>query len=200
MNEETTTKAPAEKAAAAPTQNTPGGGAGRSQQQLRGKRPRRKSQYGTQLQEKQDLKGTFGIREEQLRKYYREAKRAGGQTGDNLVVLLERRLDNAIFRSGFAQTRKQARQMTTHRFFQVNGRSVDIPSYLLRPGDEIAVRQSKQSSAYFTNFEKRVQNARVPSWIELTPKAFSFKVTNLPTAEEAALGVDIRAIVELFAR
>ncbi|MEX0650042.1 MAG: 30S ribosomal protein S4 [Candidatus Andersenbacteria bacterium] len=200
MNDAAPTKEPVKTASGAAPGAQPGGPGGRGQSRNPGKRPRRKSQYGTQLQEKQDLKETFGIREEQLRKYYREAKRAGGQTGDILITILERRLDNAIFRAGFAQTRKQARQMTSHKFFQVNGRSTDIPSYLLRPGDVVTVREGKQKSQYFTNFEKRVQNARVPSWVELTPEAFSFKVTSLPTAEEANLGIDIRAIVEFFAR
>lgn len=210
MNDEKTTEtksAPATPAANAPQKaadatRTPGrGGQGQGGRQGGpGRRPRRKTQYGIQLQEKQDLKQTFGIREEQLRKYYREAKRAGGQTGDNLISILESRLDNAIFRAGFADTRKQARQMSSHKLFAVNGRSVNIPSYNLKPGDEVSVRESKQGKEFFSNFEKKVQNARVPSWIELTPKKFSFKVNSAPSAEEANLGIDIRAIVELFAR
>ncbi len=165
-----------------------------------GRRPRRKSRYGVQLQEKQDLKQMFGIREEQLKRYYKEARRHTGQTGPEIVVLLERRLDNAIYRAGFAQTRPQARQMATHRLFTVNGRPVDIPSHLLRPGDIVMVRPSKKKASYFTNFEKRLQNMRPPSWITLAPKEYAFRVETLPTYEEANVGVDMRSIVEYFAR
>lgn len=169
-------------------------------QQSQSRRRRSKSRYGTQLQEKQDLKKTFGIREEQLRRYYREASAQSGETGRSLIELLERRLDNAVFRTGLAQTRSQARQMSTHRFFAVNGRPVDVPSYSLKPGDVVTVRDGKRSKSYFSNFDKRMQNVRTPSWISVNPEEFSFTVTALPTYEEANLGIDIRAIVEFFAR
>lgn len=176
----------------APTQtNQPGGRTRR--------RPR--TRYGVQLLEKQQLKQIFGVREEQLRKYFVKAQRVAGETGPKLVSLLESRLDNAVFRAGIAQTRPQARQMASHRFFTVNGRAVDVPSYQLSPGDVVQVRESKRASSYFTNFDKRMQNVRVPSW--LTPvdaKKFSFTVSAVPTHEEANLGVDIRAVVEFFAR
>lgn len=165
-----------------------------------GRRRKRKSRYGTQLQEKQNLKEMFGIREEQLKRYYREARRATGETGPEIVVLVERRLDNAIYRAGFAQTRAQARQMATHRFFAVNGRAVDIPSHSLRPGDVVAIRENKKKASYFTNFEKRLQHTRPPSWITITPKEHSFRIETLPTYEEANVGVDMRSIVEYFAR
>jgi small subunit ribosomal protein S4 len=90
--------------------------------------------------------------------------------------------------------------MATHRFFTVNGRPVDVPSYLLKPGDVVAARESKHNSSYFSNFEKRLQNSRPPSWITLSPKAYSFTVADSPSYEEANLGVDIRAVVEYFAR
>lgn len=163
-------------------------------------RRRNRSRYATQLQEKQDLKNLYGIREQQLKRYYFEALRAGGETGPNMVSLLERRLDNAVYRAGFAQTRPQARQMTTHRLFQVNGRSVDIPSYSLRPGDVVTVKQSKQNKSYFSNFEKRLQNVRPPAWATLNAKDFGFTVQSVPTFDEANIGIDIRAVVEYFAR
>lgn len=169
------------------------------QQQQRGRR-KQVSRYGTQLKEKQDLKKMFGLREEQLHRYYERALKFKGQTGPTLVSMLERRLDNAIFRSGFAQTRPQARQMATHRLFAVNGKAVDVPSYSLKVGDVVSVRDGKKSKAYFTNFEKRMQNVNAPSWVLINPEEFSFKVTSLPSFEEANVGVDIRAIVEFFAR
>ena len=117
-----------------------------------------------------------------------------------MVSLLERRLDNAIFRAGFAATRAQARQMASHRFFSVNGQPVTIPSYSLSEGDEIAVLKTKQEASYFSNFDKRMQGVRAPSWLELKPKAFAFKIVSAPAFEEANVGVDIRAVVEFFAR
>lgn len=171
----------------------------RAPQQQRGRR-KQVSRYGSQLKEKQDLKKLFGLREEQLHRYYERALKFKGQTGPTLVSMLERRLDNAIFRSGFAQTRPQARQMATHRLFAVNGKPVDVPSYSLKIGDVVSVREGKKSKAYFTNFEKRMQNVQAPSWVLINPEEFSFKVTNIPSFEEANVGVDIRAVVEFFAR
>ncbi len=182
-----------------PQAPTPGGGgAPQQQQQQRRRRPR--TRYGVQLHEKQELKKSYGIREEQLKKYYREALRAQGETGQNMISILESRLDNAIFRAGFAQTRAQARQMASHRFFSVNGRPTNIPSYALRAGDEVLVLDSKKDASYFSTFEKRMQGVRAPSWIELSPKSFGFKIMGTPEFEEANVGVDVRAIVEYFAR
>lgn len=169
-------------------------------QQGQRKRRRSRTRYGTQLLEKQQLKEVFGIREQQLKKYFWKARRVPGETGPLLIQTLERRLDNAIFRAGFAQTRPQARQMASHKFFTVNGHPVDVPSYQLKPKDIVQVRNSKQATAYFKNFEKRMQNVRPPSWISINPKEFNFVVAAVPTYEEANLGVDIRAVVEFFAR
>ncbi len=171
--------------------------AGRS---LAGRRRRPRSRYAGQLQEKQLLKSMYNIREEQLKKYYKQARRTGGPTGPNLIVLLERRLDNAVFRSGFAQTRRQARQMTTHGFFTVNNRPVDIPSYAIKPGDIVGIRPGKREASYFSAFEKRMQNIRLPSWILLSPKEYSFSIASLPAHDEANVGADVRAVVEYFAR
>lgn len=172
----------------------------KQQQQQKGRRRRPQSRYGVGLQEKQSLKKIFGLREEQLKRYYKQALKFKGQTGPTLITLLERRLDNAIFRAGFAQTRPQSRQMTTHRLFAVNGTPVDVPSYSLKPGDVVSVRESKRAKAYFSSFEKRMQNADSPSWILVNPQEFSFKVTTTPSYEEANVGVDVRAVVEFFAR
>ena len=165
------------------------------------KGPRRKvSRYGTQIQEKKALKELYGIREEQLKNYYKKALRSKEETGPALITMLERRLDNAVFRSGMAQTRPQARQMSTHGFFTVNGVPVDIPSYLLKTGDVVAVKENKRSKPYFSNFDKRMQSVRTPSWVSITADDYSFKFTALPDVEEANVGVDMRAIVEFFTR
>lgn len=164
------------------------------------KRRRNTSRYGQQLVEKQTLKELYGLREEQLRGYYRRALAARGQTGPGLIAMLERRLDNAVFRVGFAQTRPQARQMVAHGLFLVNGRKADIPSYQLHTNDVISIKESKRAKALFDNFEKRMQGARLPSWLALDIKGYGFKVMTDPSAEEANIGIDIRAVVELFAR
>lgn len=163
--------------------------------------PRRNvSRYGTQLKEKQTLKEMFGVRERQLRRYYQIAQRVRGETGPHLISLLERRLDNAVFRAGFAATRPQARQMTTHGLFAINDRRVDVPSYSLKPGDIVSIKTSKRGKSYFTNLAKRLQNVHPPDWITLDPENFAFRVTAQPEGEVSSIGVDIRAIVELFAR
>ena len=196
MSSETTTTTPAPVATAAATatpERKP------QQQRQQGRRPRQKSRYGQQLSEKQNLKNLFGIRDGQLRKYYTQALRVQGQTGPMLISLLERRLDNAIFRAGFAETRPQARQMATHRLFAVNGRAVDVPSYELKIGDVVSVKENKRNKAYFSNFEKKMQNVSTPSWILANPEEFSFKVQSLPSFDEANVGVDVRAVLEFFA-
>lgn len=168
------------------------------QQQQRRRRPR--TRFGQQMEEKQQLKAIFGIREEQLRRYYTLSRQGKAETGPALIAMLEQRLDNAIYRAGFAETRPQARQMASHRLFTVNGRPVTIPSYQLKVGDVVAIKESKRGKNLFLNFEKRVQNMRPPSWIEIVGQEFGFTITGKPTVEEAALGVDIRAVVEMFAR
>ena len=202
MSPEPTTQAPATPATAAtPARTVDPRQAARGQggQRQQGRRPRQQSRYGQQLREKQNLKELFGIRDGQLKKYYKQALRVQGQTGPMLISLLERRLDNAIFRAGFAQTRPQARQMSTHRLFAVNGKAVDVPSYELKAGDVVSVRDNKRSKSYFSQFEKRMQNTSTPSWILINPEEFSFKIQSLPAFEEANVGVDIRAVLEFFA-
>lgn len=177
----------------------PGAKAGRGGG-MKQRRPRQKSRYGTQMEEKQNLKEIFGIREEQLRKYYAEARRSKEQTGRELITLLESRLDNAVYRAGFAPTRPAGRQMATHRLFEVNARPVDVPSYRLKPGDVVSVRAGKRTKPLFANFVKSLQNVHAPSWIALDPANFSFTVQAKPTIEEANVGVEVQAIVEFFAR
>jgi small subunit ribosomal protein S4 len=184
--------------APAPASAPPGGGGRRPGGP--GRRPRPKSRYGMQMAEKQQLKEIYGISETQLRNYYREAHRRRGDTGTYLISLLERRVDNAVFRAGFAVTRPSARQMVSHKMFQVNGRTINVASYSLKPGDVVMIKESKRGKSLFANFPKSLQNVNLPSWIELTPDSFSFKVTALPSGEEANVGVNILSVVEFFAR
>ncbi len=172
------------------------GGKGGSQPRGR----RRRTRYGVQLQEKQNLKNIFGARERQLKRYYREALAAPAETGPFLVQLLELRLDNALYRSGIAETRAQARQMASHKLLQVNGRTVSTPSLRLKKGDVISVKDSKKNKSYFNNFIKRMQNVSPPSWLELRSEELAVRVAGEPTPEEARLGVDIQGVVEFLSR
>lgn len=176
----------------------PAQGQGQRPGQRGSRRPR--TRYATQLEEKQNLKNVFGVREKQLKRYYNEAQHAHEETGAKLVELMERRLDNALYRAGFAVNRAQARQIASHRMLEVNGRPVDIPSLRLKVGDVVRVKESKRKKSYFTNFSKRMQNVPVPEWLELDVENFAFKVVGQPTDKEAKLGVDIQAIVEFLSR
>ena len=197
--ETTTTETPAASPEAEQKKDaSKGRGQGGGQQQQR--RPRPRSRYGTQMHEKQTLKGVYGVREGQLRRYYREALAHEETTGTRLLQLLEMRLDNAVFRAGFAETRAHARQLVSHNMFTVNGRPINIASYTVRTGDVISIKETKQKKAPFANFSKKVQNISPPEWLELNGEAFSFKVVAIPDAGVAAPGVDMRAIVEFFAR
>lgn len=159
------------------------------------------TRYGEQSAEKRNLKQIFGISEAQLRRYYRAARSSRAkEAGPYLVELIERRLDNAVFRAGLAQTRPQARQMVTHGLFFVNDRPVTIPSRLLKAGDVVRVKDSKRMKSYFTNFAKRMQNVQPPGWIALEVELFGFKISGMPSAVEAKLGVDTQAVVELLSR
>jgi len=169
-------------------------------QQRSGRRPRNKSQYGQQLEEKQNLKGLYGIREEQLRRYYKQARRSPAETGPMMISLLERRLDNAVYRAGFAGTRKQARQMATHGLFTINGKSTDVPSYRLRKNDMVQIKETKRGAEYFSNFDKRMQNVQTPDWIVIEAKDFGFRVSGEPTVADANTGLQIQSIVEFLAR
>jgi small subunit ribosomal protein S4 len=197
MPEEAKTPSPqAQPQPAAP----PRGGAGRGGRPGAPRRRQSRSRYAVQMREKQDLKKIYGIREEQLRKYYREAKRQSEQTGLALITLLERRLDNALFRAGFAPTRPAARQLATHGLLTINGRRVDIPSRPLAVGDVVAVKEGKRKKPLFVNFQKSLQNANPPAWLTIDPAAYSLTVTALPSAEEANVGVEVQSIIEYFAR
>lgn len=174
------------------------------QKSMSGGRPaqrrRQRSRFGIQMEEKQNLKEIYGLREQQLRRYYREALTAAEETGPRMIQLLESRLDNALYRAGFCPTRASGRQIASHGLVEVNEKSVNIPSRRLFPSDTVRIKESKRTSVLFDNFVKRLQNATQPSWITLDPEGYAFTVVALPNVEEAGIGVDIRSVVEFFAR
>ena len=166
-----------------------------------GQRRAKKSEYATQMTEKQKVKFVYGIQEKQFRNYYEKAARHEGNTGDNLLTLVERRLDNVVYRLGFANSRRQARQLVNHGHFTVNGKKVNIPSYLVKAGDVIEVAESSRSSEVF----KRLmgENAPVflqPAWMEREKNALKGTVTRLPAREDIDIPVEEHLIVELYSK
>lgn len=194
MADTPTTSAPAKPAAAG--QRAGGAPGGRGQQRRR----RQPSRFGKQMEEKQNLKEIYGLRDKQLRRYYEEALKSSEETGPRIIQFLEMRLDNALYRAGFAPSRPAARQMASHGIVEVNGRSITVPSLRLLPGDTIRIKETKRKSILFENFEKRLQNVALPSWITLDAAGYAFKVVSEPIPEEATIGVDVRSVVEFFAR
>ena len=165
------------------------------------KRPNRKvSEYGMQLREKQKAKFIYGVLEKQFRNYYEKASRMKGQTGTNLMVLLETRLDNVVFRLGWARTRKEARQIVSHEQLLVNGKAVNIPSYGVKAGDKIEIKEKcKKSPRYAAIIE--VTGARlIPEWLESDRDNFKGTVKALPKREEIDVPVDEVQIVELYSK
>ena len=157
------------------------------------------SEYGMQLREKQKAKRIYGVMEKQFRRYFAEAERQKGVTGENLVRLLERRLDNVIYRLGFAESRPQARQLVMHGHFTINGNKLDIPSYLVKPGEVIAVKNKSQSIPLFQAI-KESGKASVPSWLECNLEALQAKVVSLPEGEDLDIPIEAHLIVELYSR
>ncbi len=166
------------------------------QAQMRAKR----SDYGIRLREKQKVKRIYGVSEKQFKKYFDRADRMKGQTGHNLLQLLERRLDNVVYRLGFASSRAQARQMVVHGMFKVNGRTVDIPSYLVKPGEVIELKEKyRQNSLVQENLEAVVRRG-VPQWLELDADNFRGTVKALPTREDITMPIQEQLIVEFYSR
>ena len=158
------------------------------------------SEYGLQLREKQKCKRIYGVLEGQFRKYYEQADRMKGITGDNMLSLLERRLDNVIFRMGIGSSRSQARQLVTHAHFTVNGKNVDIASYQVNAGDVIAVKESKKDNKYFTALKALTKNASMPKWVDFDPETLTGKVIALPTREDVDSQIAEHMIVELYSK
>ena len=164
-------------------------------------RRRRSSEYGQQLKEKQKARAIYGILERQFRNYYRKANNMDGVTGDRLLQLLENRLDNVVYRLGFAKTRPQARQYVSHGHIQVNSKKVNIPSYQLKSGDQITWRESSQSSDIVKNASDNSGfEAVVPTWLNVDSNRFSGEVLSEPTVSDVELIIDTRLIVEFYSR
>ncbi len=156
--------------------------------------------YFRQLREKQKVKRVYGILERQFRRYFREALRTPGLTGENLLILLERRLDNVVYRLGFADSRAQARQLVQHGHFTVNGRRVTIPSYLVRPGDRIAVREGSRQRPYFRERAEMLDEMRVPDWLSLDTEDLSARVLGMPRREHVDIPINEQLVVEYYSR
>ena len=161
---------------------------------------RKVSEYGTQLREKQKAKFIYGVLEKPFRNYYEKADKMKGMTGTNLMIMLERRLDNVVFRLGFAKTRREARQMVEHKVFSVNGKTVFIPSYSIKPGDVIEIRENKRSSQHIKDIFEATGGRAVPAWLIADPEHFKGTVDRLPEREEIDVPVDEMLIVELYSK
>jgi small subunit ribosomal protein S4 len=167
----------------------------------RGGRPSKPSQYSLQLREKQKVKRLYGLLEKQFSNLMKEASRKEGQSGENLLRLLEQRADNAVYRAGFAPSRRAARQLVTHGHFMLNGRRIDIPSIRLRPGDELIVREHSKATEYFKKIDDvSPAPSTTPGWISVDRKKVSFKVTGAPARDDAEPEINEQLIVEYYSR
>lgn len=158
------------------------------------------SEYAIQLREKQKAKFIYGVLEKPFRNYYNKAERMKGQTGDNLMITLERRLDNVIFRLGFARTRMEARQIVDHRHVLVNGKIVNIPSYLLNVGDVVEIKESKKDSKRYKDVLELTGGRTVPAWLTADQENLKGEVNTLPLRSEIDVPVNEMLIVELYSK
>lgn len=170
-----------------------------SKRQVR-RQNKKKSEYGIQLTEKQKTKFIYGVLEKQFRGYYDKAKKMDGITGENLLVLLERRIDNVVFRLGLAKTRRQARQIVRHGHIAVNGKRLDIPSALISIGDVITVLESSRAKEYFKGMDEILATKAVPAWLVLDAANLGGKVDRYPTREEIDVPIEEHLIVELYSK
>ena len=161
---------------------------------------RKQSEYGLQLNEKQKVKFIYGVLEKQFRKYYELAEKQSGITGHNLLQILESRLDNVVFRSGLANTRKQARQIVSHGHIRVNGKKVDIPSYLVKAGDVISVADKNRSTQLAKNLLEETAKIAAPKWLEVDRENATAKVVTLASREDIDYEVQETLIVELYSK
>ena len=167
----------------------------------KGQMRKKQSEYAMQMTEKQKVKFVYGIMEKQFHNYYEKACRMPGKSGENLLTLIERRLDNVVFRLGFAMTRREARQLVSHGHFTVNGQSVNVPSYLIKVGDVIEVREKSRASVKFKRLlgEDAVA-VNVPKWLDHAKNTLEGKVVALPTREDIDFPVEEHLIVELYSK
>ncbi len=165
-----------------------------------GQMRKKKSEYGIQLNEKQKVKFIYGILEKQFHSYYEAAAAAPGKTGDNLLINVERRLDNVVYRMGFAMTRRQARQLVNHAHFTVNGKKVDIPSYQVKAGDVIEVAEGRSSEVFKRLTGQDAPIFLLPAWLEREKNTLKGTVTRLPAREDIDIPVEEHLIVELYSK
>ena len=161
---------------------------------------RKMSEYGLQLREKQKAKFIYGVLEKPFRNYYAKAKQQEGMTGENLMIILESRLDNVVFRLGLANTRREARQIVNHGHITVNGQKVDIPSYLVKPGDVIAVREKSKNSVRIKEIVETNANRVVPKWLSMDKNTLTGKVITLAARDDIDYEVEEHLIVELYSK
>ncbi len=165
-----------------------------------GQRRPKHSDYGVQLREKQKAKRIYGLQERQFRNYFAKAERLKGKTGDNLLILLERRLDNVVYKLGFAVTRRESRQMVRHGHFNVAGRKVNIPSFLVRPGEQIQMREKSRTMTAVNEALDAVVRKGIPAWLELDRENFKGTVKALPTRADITEPIQEQLIVELYSK
>jgi small subunit ribosomal protein S4 len=158
------------------------------------------SEYSVQLREKQKLRRIYGVLEGQFRRYFAMADRSKGVTGENLLQLLERRLDNIVYRLGFANSRSEARQLVRHGHFLVNGRKVDVPSYLVRTGDSVTVREKSRKVARIQEALELAQRRGIPEWLEMTAEEFAGRVKAYPTRNDLTMPINEKLVVELYSK
>ena len=156
------------------------------------------SEYNVQLREKQKVKRAYGLLEKQFRAYYEEAERLNGVTGENMLALIEKRLDNVVYRMGIGSSRAQSRQVVNHGHITVNGKTVDIPSYQVKPGDVIAVKENRKENALF----KELRGAKIvmPKWVEFDTENFTGKILDNPKREDIDLNINEQLIIELYSK
>ncbi len=164
------------------------------------RRGRRSLGYGPQLREKQKVKRIYGVLEKQFRNYFKDAERSRGVTGDNLLISLERRLDNVVYNLGFASSRAQARQLVRHGHIQIDGAKTTIPSYQVKSGQQVGVKEGSRKNEFIRASVETARGRGIPSWLELDPDNFVGKVTALPTREDIKLPIEEQLIVELYSR
>ncbi|MBT4722723.1 30S ribosomal protein S4 [Candidatus Falkowbacteria bacterium] len=165
-----------------------------------GSRGVRLTDYGTQLREKQKAKKSYRLLEKQFRNYYDKAIKQEGETGETFYKMLESRLDNVVFRSGFVSSKNLARQSVNHGHFQVNGKKVDIPSYQLKVNDKITIKKSSLTNKIFEGLGERLKNVDTPNWINIDGKELSITIVGAPDVKEAGPVFDLKAIIEYYSR
>ncbi len=158
------------------------------------------SERGLQLREKQKLRFSYGVLERQFRRFFVEAKKGPSTTGENLLVLLERRLDNVVYRLGFADSRAQARQIVRHGHIITNGRKTDIPSLLVKSGDVVKWREASTKTEYYKRLAEEIEEKFIPNWLSLDKESMTGRVLNLPGKDDIEAGFNVKAIVEYYSR